>query len=745
MDRRRKSNSTDFEKLEKRLIFAVGVIDQVIFGNPASEQAHSFSSTSTQIISGALGQSGRQELPLNPVQINGGQMTFNMAIDPVKRNYFTVKLWGGDDTTEAIGRLYLDILVGGTVYQVGYRHEGDYQPLNAAADTPSAPGEFIYSTTLLPLDMTQGKTSITLQIQSTGELYGLGSGGPPSGNYQFNMTMDSRGIYRAYTSTSAMLDVSDEVEGSPPATTIRPSPTYDQVLGPDGTYTLGLDSWVNGRLSAADNAFTATDVEMLARSYSVSELTASYQNPAIVSKVISVIDGFATDYFTNPTTSVDGSDNYGANGGNEVWGGRFGALGWAIHLLINQLQSSLDTVVSYGTAGGNLTRRQAWGEMLQASRDYGRFNRDSRYLTNQTLIGDSSIYQANRGMEDLGDTNAFTEVAAQRYLKEAIGLLPWTGSDLPTGGSSMKYGDDYYQVTPDGLTREWGYPGGYGEMQDYAATFYQWTGNTAFRDQAIKILKARAPFRRPAVETVGTAQYTTMEREGVLAWRGVRESDGYITDDVNYGDPGPFSEGMRVAGVTLDPTAVGYAKQMLNDNQYFSQLIANPAYYTDLTFDSRFAFEVYDDYNAVVNAPDSGIRLPMTPGQPDFSFDDPEDGIIALKHGSDMLWIEGYWQSAQATAYRESTASADLIMSRRPTNNTATSKPIRNLSSAARITFGRISSISQSPMSRNSIRPIHRCRRMPERNYPLAMNWTRTTINHFAAKFRSMRCVSEII
>ena len=638
------------EQLERRTFFAVGVLDQVIFGNTSSESAHSLTAVSTQTISGNLGQTARQELPLSPVQINGGSLTVNMTVDPVKQNYFTVKLWGGDDTNEMIGRLYLNIIVGGTVYQDGYRHEGDYEPLSAAADTPSAPGEFIYSTTLIPLAMTTGKTSLTLQIQSTGELYGLGSGGPPSGNYQFNMTTNSRGIYRAYTSTSAMLDVSDEAQGAPPATTIRPSPTEASVLGPTGTYTVGLDNWVNGRLSvAAITAFTATDVEMLARSYSVSQLTASYQNPAIISKVIAVIDDFAADYYTNPTTSLDGTDNFATNGGNEVWGGRFGALGWAIHLLSPQLQSSLDTVVNYGAVGGNKTRRQAWGDMLQASRDYGRFNRDSRYLTNQTLIADSSIYQANRGMEDLGNTNAFSEAAAQRYLKEAIGLQPWLGSDLPGGGSSMKYGANYYQVTPDGLTREWGYPGGYGEMQYYAATFYQWTGNTAFRDQAIKILKARAPFRRPAIETVGSANYQTMEREGVLAWRGVRESDGYITDEVTYGDSGPFSEGMRVAGVTLDPTAVGYAKQMLADNQYFSQLIADPRYYSSLTFDSRFAFEVYDDYNAVKNAPDSGIRLPMTNGQPDFTFADEEDGIVAIKHGSDKLWIESYWQAKDGT------------------------------------------------------------------------------------------------
>jgi hypothetical protein len=647
---RAEMRSSRFEPLEARRLLSAA-IDSIVFGNAASEQAHSFSSTFTQTISGALGQSARQALPHNPVDIYGGDMTFNMSLDPLKRNYFTIKLWGGDDTDSSKGRLYLYIPLNGTDYQVGYRHEGDYAPLSVTADQQPLPGRFFYSTTVLPLAMTRGKTSLALKIVSTGELYGLGSGGPPSGNYQFNMTINSRGIYRAYTHTQPMLDVSGEVQGAAPATTTRPSPTEASVLGPTGTYTLGINNWINGRLSAAVNAFTATDVELLARSFTVSQLSNGYQNPAIVSKIIAVIDGFATDYYTNPATSVTGADNYGAAGGNEVWGGRFGALGWAIHLLsrAGQLPDSVMNAVNAYGAGGSVARRQAWGDMLGGSRDYGRFSRDGRYLTNQALIADTNIYKANRGMLDIGAANAMTETAARRYLKEAIGLEPWRGSDLPAGGSSFKYGTNYFQVTPKGLTKEWGYPGGYGEMQYFAATFYQYTGDAAFRDQAVKILKARAPFRRPAIEIVGANMYRSVEREGILAWRGVREADGYFSDEINYGDPGGWSQGMAVAGRTLDPTAVGYAKQMLADNQYFSQLVADPRYYSSLTFDARFAMEVWDDYNAVKTAADSGIRLPMTDGQADFAFTDEQDGIAAIKHGNERLWIEPLWQAKEGT------------------------------------------------------------------------------------------------
>src|SRR5262249_33776807 len=46
---------------------------------------------------------------------------------------------------------------------------------------------------------------------------------------------------------------------------------------------------------------------------------------------------------------------------------------------------------------------------------------------------------------------------------------------------------------------------------------------------------------------------------------------------------------------------------------------------------------------------DSGVRLPMTDGQADSAFADEQDGIVAIKHGDDRLWIEGLWQAKDGT------------------------------------------------------------------------------------------------
>ncbi len=635
---------------QRRLLAGKPAIDTVIFGNSTSESAHSFSSNSTQAITGGLGQSARQLLPLSTVGVNGGDMTVVMSVDPVTQNYFTLKLWGNDDTDMGKGRLYLYVPIAGVDYQIGYRHEGDYAPLNVAAGAPALPNRFFYSTTMLPLSMTAGKTTLTLKIVSTGELYGLGSGGPPSGNYQMNMDTTSRGIYRAYTHTQPMLEVGGETQGTAPTVTTRPSVSENSVLGTSGTYTLGLKNWSIGKMSAAITSFTTSDVQMLANSYSITQFGwSTTQRNSIVNKVIAVIDGFASDYYTNPSTSITGSSGYGAAAGNEVWGGRFGPLGWAIHLLngVSAFSSQLDTSVDFGTIGGIRTRREAWGDMLEASRDYGRANR--RTLTNQTILANINVYKANRALLDLGDINAFTENSAQRYLLESVGIEPWLGNDLSNGNSDFLYGDNYYQVTLKGLTREWGYAGAYSEMALYAANFYRWTGNVQFKNQAVKMIKASANMRRPAIEVSGSNNYRSAERIGLLAWRGVREADGYYKNDITYGGATSWSAGMIVAGVTLDPYAIGYAKQMLADNQYLNNLISDSRYYSSLSFDALNAFDVYSDYFAVKSATDSGVRLPMTSGQADYAWTDEEDGIAVVKQGETRFWVEPYWQAKTGT------------------------------------------------------------------------------------------------
>lgn len=614
-------------------------LDTLIFGDAPSESAHQLAAPDTETFMGALSQSARRSLPSSPPGIYGGSLTFTMKVDPTRRTYVTVKLWGEDEANGGadLGRMYLYVVNDGKDYQVGYRHEGDYVGLNVAGSKAPLAGRFFYASTLLPFAMTQGRSSLTLKVVSAGRIYPLGSGLAPAGNYQFLMSGKGRGVYRAYTHTQALLDVSEEAQGRAPASSVRSVPGVE-VMQPGGAFYEGVASRIKNRVAAAAtvDSFSATDVEYLAASYGVAGLP-GFQNAAVVDKVTAVLDAYATDFYARGDAAV-------TSGGNEGWGGRYGFLGWAIHLLSVPLQSRLGVSVDYGS-GGMKTRSEAWSEMLLASRDLGRAKRDDFYITNQSLIANTSIYKANRGLLALGNSAAFPEPQAQRYLREACGLEPWLGSDLANGSSSRKFGDQYLQVTPKGLTREWGYVGiSYGELQSAVAELFAMTGEPAFKAQAVKMLRARAPFRRPALETDGSEQRRSMQGVGLLAWRGAGESDGDYADEVAYGDRTAWAAGLHTAAITGDPTAIGYAKQMLLDNQYFAALVADSRTYSDLG-----ALRAFADYDTIKVAPDSGARLPMSDGAPDFAWTDEASGILALKHGGERLWLAPYFQAKTGT------------------------------------------------------------------------------------------------
>ncbi len=627
-----------------RPLRAQSYLDTILFGNTSSETVHAFAGPNTAVINNTSvtpTQTARRGLTNNPATVYGGSLTFKLAVDPVRRNYFSVKLWGSDETVGLsqdgdMGRMYLYVAATNfdatanptNFYQVGYRHEGDYDPLNTAGYKPPVAGRFFYSTTLLPLWMTQGRTNLTLTIQPGGRIYDLGSGGPPSGNYQFNMFVNSRGIYQAYTHTEPVLNPVGEAQGSAPATTTRPNSGSTSGVGTmssGGAFWNKLNSSFSSLLTKDPTNFSTGDVLNLALGYSATNFPIVYTNSMVVTQVIAALDFYATNYYANPSGSVNG------------WGGNFGNLGWAIDVLSrsNLLQNSLNVTNTYGV-GGSVSRRQAWGDMLLASRDYGRFNRNT--LANQNLIANQNIYWANRGLLDLTNANAFAETNGQRYLREAIGIEPWLGSDTADGGHTYQFGTNYYMITPKGLSREWGYVGyGYGEMQFYAADFYEWTTNTIFLTQCVKMAKARACFRRPSVEVSGSSNYRSMEAISILSWRGAAESDSQFASEITYADRTLTGNGMRCAAVTMDTNLIGYAKQMLTDGQYFYWM-----QYPGLGYDSLKAF---GDYQKIAAATDSGVRLPATDGQPDFAWSDEDNGIIAVKRGNEKLWLSTYWEA----------------------------------------------------------------------------------------------------
>lgn len=598
---------------------ATAVVDQIAFGDAASEASHDFSTDRSEVVTGGLSQLARQLLPLEPVSWDGGRVSFVMKVDPTKPNYFTIKLWG-DDAGLDRGRLLLFC----EGKQVGQRHLGDVDSLDILSESPRFPGRFVYTTTVLPKSMTTGKESVRLDVCSLGRIWGYGE---TWDKFQKNMEQPSRGIYRAYTHTDPYFaPAADEQQGeakaSPPTRT-QPGP---EVLD-------AIKDRVNrevSKLLAADQ-LNQMQMQLLAKAYHVA-WTPAYHNEATVKRLVASLDAIYVQYKADPKLAESDPKTW-----NPSWFG-LGPSGDVLRRLSTQVTPYLDEKI----AGADVTRRAGYSQMLVACRDWHRQNR--RLYTNQSMINDLyGIYLANRGVAVVDPTKALSEPDVKRYLYESVGLRPWLGSDLPDGGSTKPVGDNYMQLTDKGLTKELGYVGSYGEVLDWATAIYDATrptldaeGDAKIKAQLVKIAKARGTFRHPLVDADG---FRAMVLESVVGWR-----DSHFPGDVTYAqrvtrDAGP----LETAVATLDPTIVGYAQQMLDDNQFFASMVSAMK---ETSFRvTAGLIDTPDAYERIKRQPTSAARMPMAPGQPDFVFSDEEDGVVAIKHGDDILYASLYWRA----------------------------------------------------------------------------------------------------
>lgn len=138
-----------------------------------------------------------------------GAMVLNLQCDPERANYLTVRLWGGDtgDTS-----LWICDPVSGNMNETdstqphsnaGVVDRRDWVGLNSCASSPQYDGGFVYATYLIPKIYTEGRSSVSLRLYSTG--------GPA--NYSSvlikDQTEESRGIYDVYMTQEAEFDPAD--------------------------------------------------------------------------------------------------------------------------------------------------------------------------------------------------------------------------------------------------------------------------------------------------------------------------------------------------------------------------------------------------------------------------------------------------------------------------------------------------------------------------------------------------------
>ena len=643
--RRPLMNTIMFKEYSIQLVLALACIspvtaadnlDVIAFGDVASEKAHTLSTTSSQIITGGLGEPARQLLPLNPVSYDGGSASFRLKVDPVQQNYFTVKLWGSDKGTER-GRLilYLD------GQQVGYRHEGDYDVLNQCDEEALFQGRFVYQTLPLPPLLTHGKTNIVFKIVGLGPMWPYGS---TFEKYQKNLTEPTRGIYRAYThtNTSIIPDV-NEKQGVALVSKTRPAGAGEEIIE-------RMRATVNARLNrlmqettntAANSHAFEGNVLFLAEAYNTT-WTVAYHNPRAITALVK-----AGDLFLRP--GIIGSS----------WTGT-GPLGEAVMRVgIEPLRVALDeeielpanfpflpewrrrepleepSIKNVTAVVGKIKmkRRDAWAKVLHASLDWNRKN-GRRFYTNQSMIADRNIYTANGGLRVIAPEQALTENESLRYLYEAVGLMPWLGNDTDNGGSSKPYGNNYFQITRKGLSRELGYVGTYGEtILKFMRDMVDLTGDEKIRQQLIKVETARMNFRYPSLDTNGYHQMKLATEIDARTAHFPMSNGAYSIPDIRE------AWWMELPALLKDPVSVGAAQQCLEDNQYFPRLAERVN-----DSDTLGMMRNIDEYATVKALPKSSFRFPMSDGQPDFVFSDAENAVIALKHGDQRLFLNFYFR-----------------------------------------------------------------------------------------------------
>lgn len=603
------------------------LLDTLVFGNEASEATHQASASLSESKAGGLGEPSRRLLPGGELPWQGGVLKFVVQVDPVQQNYFTIRLWGDD-----VNHNQLTLHVEGK--QVGYRHLGDIEALDIGTDSPAYPGRFYYRTCPLPLELTKGKDRISCEIRATGPIWGYGRNFE---EYQKAITAPTRDLYRAYTHTDGCFTPpADEKQGVYPGNApLRQAP---------GTEVMdAAKERVNGEIERlireSKKPCNQMQTLFLAKAWHT-PWTSAAGKPQTIEKIVSSLDTLYRGYVEDPRLAEAEPSTY-----NPDWFG-LGPSGQVIDLLKEELKPFLDQEIDDGK-GRQVKRREGFVEMLTVCRDWHRENR--RQYTNQSMINDLyGIYLANRGIAVLDHSKALPEKQALRYLHESIGIEPWLGSEKD-GKPTKPLGDAFFQLTKEGLTKELGFVGNYGEVLDWAAQIYEATrpapgkpGDPKIKDQIAKIAQARSYFRYPMLDPEG---YRAMVQETIVGWR-----DVHFPGDVTY-DQRPSWDGspFEVAAATLDPRLVGYSQQMLADNQFFAavgEAVKGAGFRT--TFGLLGIPERYEAIKAQAASPH---RLPMSWDQPDFVFADEEDGVIAVKNGKEILYASLYWRARHAVNF----------------------------------------------------------------------------------------------
>ena len=218
----------------------------------------------------------------------------------------------------------------------------------------------------------------------------------------------------------------------------------------------------------------------------------------------------------------------------------------------------------------------------------------------------------------------------------APACFPYLGNDQAGGGPVPVRGvpSTYpYLVSEKGTTTEGGFVSGdYGEQGSIIYNWGQITGDAQLQARALEVLRARAPFRIPLPDSSGYRIMYVAEPIGNRN-NGLPGHVAYLSRGVGS-DLDIAAQGVNVVGADI----VGYVQQQMSEGQML-QAIAS---------DNGSSLNIPDDYAAVKAMAQTGVKLPMTPGQPDYAWADEQNMVVAAKHGNETLFVNLLWHNPSA-------------------------------------------------------------------------------------------------
>ncbi len=607
------------------------LIDYIIFGNETSERIHAFECENSRIITGALDQPARMlERPASRSE-TGSDLKFIVKVDPVFQNYFTLKFWGSD-TAAVVSKVFIN------GKQIGYNRTSDYSPINGGFGD-ALPGRFYYCTIMLPLHMTQGKESAELIIRSQG-----------------NRRSRNRQFYTGYIHTNPYLDFSKEKQGAQPAYKVAGDISEEEKITLIQQYRDMQVNDFNAfsqKLDADTNAKISIVKYQDELRYYASALMAPWtpartneEKQKALYRIFQVIDNYVRDYYADFRLVTRG-------GHQGDWGGFLGALGEALYIVENNIFD--DQILGKATfteflnqplsiplsdsefalqSGGVLPRKTAWERALKANFDFARARLS--YIFNQVYYTYEGAWKAHEGLRVIGSAFYEGKERSHQILREAWGIASFLGeevltdpdgreldlyhslfyhdqnmfltddfiyvvakglakSKLDTSGNIVRrlpYGKYYTGVSENGMSRENGYVGNYGETMNYLPEWFYKTldhkGDEALNDDILRLALFNLHAR-------SYARYTSLNDDGNRIMRMQQ-----VVDDRNMSYPGMItyairqSHGKAMHYASLEKymadhperyvssdwnpyreyaaEAVGFVQQQLLDNQYFPNI-----------------------------------------------------------------------------------------------------------------------------------------------------------------------------